>query len=203
MYCADTECVQPSAKTACKSGTPPVAWGTLTASARTRRRRKGRVRRVRRRSGGVSELRLSFVYNNQRTRGGTSRALCWQRDGGALGSAAHHPTATRRVGCRAPPSCRAPPLLVDAAHRVRRRGGDHARACGDLLLGLAGVGGRGQRECERRGRRGPEPEPARRGRAASAEALGASAGGPARAAPAAAPGPGLLGLGSIGLGSVP
>jgi len=62
MYCADTECVQPSAKTACKSGTPPVAWGTLTASARTRRRRKGRVRRVRRRSGGVGELRLSFVF---------------------------------------------------------------------------------------------------------------------------------------------
>ena len=29
LYCADTECVQPSAKTACKSGTPPVAWGTL------------------------------------------------------------------------------------------------------------------------------------------------------------------------------
>ena len=30
MYCADTEFVQPSAKTACKSGTPPVAWGTLS-----------------------------------------------------------------------------------------------------------------------------------------------------------------------------
>ena len=31
LYCADTECVQPSAKTACKSGAPPVVWGTFAA----------------------------------------------------------------------------------------------------------------------------------------------------------------------------
>ena len=49
--------------------------------------------------------------------------------------ATDHPAAARSVGCRAcraPPSCRAssraPPLLVDAAHRVRRRGGGDTRA---------------------------------------------------------------------------